>query len=79
VGAINLPGFTATVTGANKRVTVVAKFMDTTMNVDASIAFAKIVVQWAPLIKPFITNANGKAGIEAAKNEIASAIKAAGG
>jgi hypothetical protein len=79
VGAINLPGFTATVTGANKRVHVEARFMESGLTVDASLEFAKKVVQYAPFIKAAVFNANGKAGIEAAKIEIEKAIKTAGG
>lgn len=80
MGVIVKPGFTANIAGAQKRVRAHLEFMGSTVEINASLEFARWLVKYAPMIRaPFFANAPAREGIDAAKIELELAIKAAGG
>ena len=75
MSTIDRKGFKASIEGKNKRIAFSASFMDSTLQLDASLRLAEFCIKYLPMISMFTPGA--KAELDEAKRHIEAAIREA--
>ena len=73
MSVISKPGFEAVIEGKNKRISFKAKFMESTLDLDASIRLAEFCVKYMPMVGMFAPAA--KVHLDEAKRHVELAMR----